>query len=121
MCRDYNPHNTECSFSLTKLYVGFGAFELAFAELENLLTVERRNREMLNHFKEWDCDIPAVAVTLFGHLLTRDPSSPGLAKYLLMLVRLLCTVYITFTSYQFLVTFPWFLTPEISCQSSNMS
>lgn len=89
MCRDYNTRNTECAIALTRLYLSFGMAEQAYKEVFKILRTERLDRLMVNNFREWDCDVPTLALEVVGSYLVLHPHLASLddAKYLIMMVR----------------------------------
>jgi hypothetical protein len=61
-CRDFNPHQTECSRTLCNLYATHGRAEPLIEETQFLLGVEQQGRIMLNHYKMGSCEIPKVVL-----------------------------------------------------------
>ena len=102
MCRDFNPHQIECSMGLVSLYYASGALQDALVETEKLFKTKYENRAMLNHYKSWDCEMPRLGVRILGykhHFIEKDTN--GLSsvelKYMLLLYNMvnsnLCRSY----------------------------
>lgn len=87
MCRDFNPAQTECGLALAKVYLGFGMFRNALEEAELLLKTEKKDRVMLNHFKDRQCDIPLLMIELLIQKEKLKVLSANEAKYFLLMVR----------------------------------
>ena len=79
----------ECSVKLIQLHIATGQLSAAITEVMQSLTIEKKNRQMLNFFRVWDCDVPAVAFEVFGYRQALNPASmtDEDAKYMYLLVR----------------------------------
>ena len=88
MCRDYNPRTCECAVALTKLYLSFGRMDKAYAEMIGLIRTDRVERQFLNTYKEWDCDVPNLGLEVLGTYYSQMQTAMSAedAKYIIMLV-----------------------------------
>lgn len=70
--------------------MSYGEAESAWKEMENLLRTELKEREMLNHFKMSQCDLPTTAVEIIQAraLLRPDILESNDVKYVLLLLHM---------------------------------
>lgn len=90
MCRDYDPKQLECYLILMNLYITLGQLEPALEELDAALKLDKASRAMLTYYRQYDCDLPRMAVELLT-LKARQHNSLDAdeAMYFLMLVSYL--------------------------------
>ena len=87
MCTDYDPKQLECYLILMNLYVTLGQLQPALIELDIALKLEKPNRAMLTYYRQYDCDLPRMAVELLS-LKARQQNTLDVdeSMYLVMLV-----------------------------------
>ena len=93
MCRDFNPKQVECGMALVTLYLSNGLLNGALIETDKLLKTKYEDRTMLNHYKNWECEVPRLAVKMMTYkfqLLTQENKELNLAevKYLFLLAQI---------------------------------
>eukprot|EP01041_Mallomonas_annulata_P011112 gene11112-23222_t len=75
MCREFSQANTECSVALIRLYLSTGRLKHANDELRIVLQTKKQQRQMLNFYKSYDCDVPMLALEIFAHRFRLESSS----------------------------------------------
>ena len=104
MCRDFSPQQVECGMSLIQVYMGNGLLFEAVDEMERVMRTVRKERQMLNNIRDWDCDVPSKAVEVIGSRLRFEilgsKSSPdghsAEAKFVYLMVNLFFFPFLCF-------------------------
>lgn len=92
MCRDYNPQQSECSLALCQAHLNANQLDKALTELHTVLQREdNQAREMVEYLHQRDCQVPAIAVTLFAQKAITSGVAKDEAMYFFMLVSFILT------------------------------
>lgn len=87
MCRDFNPAQSECSLSLCWLHLNHNQLDRALVELNGVLQMQPRRREMVEYLHQWDCTVPQHAANLLAIKMSTYGLAQDEAKYFFMMVR----------------------------------
>ena len=89
MCHEFSPKQPEGMYGLGKLSLSFGLLGKAFKAMKKLVTMQYEERSMLNHFREWACNVPSFAIEVLLHVsrLLPDEFAVHDIKYVRLLVR----------------------------------
>ena len=94
LCHEFSPKQPECMYGLGRLSLSFGLLQKTFRAMKKLVTLQYEERSMLNHFREWSCNIPAFAIEVLLHVsrLLPDEFVVHDIKYVRLLVCIF-TIY----------------------------
>jgi len=88
MCRDYNPAQSECSLALCWLHMDANQLDRALVELNGVLQMRPRAREMVEYLHQWDCTVPQHAVNMLATKMGVYGLPQDEAKYFFILVSI---------------------------------